>query len=656
MQHDLFKFFIDSVELTENPSGWDKFIITDRIDNDFKGLVKVSDTSIAFYADGYDILKGKYDSSGHCSESTFETRKYDYVAGFYKPIFIGTIQTKDIEFIEGDEGDYCKVQIKDNSFFARLYNNRDLDARVYVARSLNDVAITAAPYFQLRVFTPSTAGYIALQSTGVGQERNNTCFRVYDVLKFFIEYLSDGEIDFTSTDFADAGVYGGYVITNCHTLRMSTITGNSQELFQENWESFSFKDLLTELDKAFNIGFKMGFNGARPFIQIDAYESLFTDEVIHRFTDVQQVNIKTAKDKLIGKVEVGSELILDEPSLVSFPESLDLVGMKIESLAVAGCNEERVLNLVNGWIISSNMIEDMVVNGQTTAPTTYDGNICLIKATLNTTWYDADMSNWIGATPPEYYNEQLTNEKKLQRYLGALPASLVAYYSADTNRFRASLSSDNILGGFILTYNPQPFNDDFSGSNFDTGSNYDITPGAYNYITTVDKVFSFAAKIKVNVVQGGGTLTVWVQRWDAALLNRQGGVKMFEIVIPSIGYYEYDIIGTCYSAIGERLDCEVNYSIDGFAMLIATSYWECTNAGAGGNIATYDPNDTRLERIMFAAPLSFADYQTIDASPTKLIGVELKDVQRYGWMEERKYNPYEETCSFTLISKKNMRH
>lgn len=648
----MFKFYLKGIEITESPDGWAGFSILGKIDKEQKGLYKITETTLTFSGDGYDVIKDSYDTLGFTDKITFDVKIMLKDEQVYMPIFSGYIYLKDVVFIEGNEGESAKTPIKDSALFSLIFNNKELKARPYVPRSKNDETITAATYYQVKFFSVTSTAYITPAVTA----RSNTAFKVFEVLRFFIDFMTDGQVDFISGIFDTGGEYENYLITNGYIARFAGTAGVTQGLFEEKWPEISFSDVYKELDKEFNLGFKIGLTGSRPYFQVEKFEDLYSTSIGYRFTDVDTVEIKTAQEFCYDRLLIGSTEILDEPTIVDFPEPVDLLGFKEEEYPILGdSNISRPLEIVNEWIISSNVIQDLVDNGQTTAPTTYDNTIILIECDAPTLLvYPAHQTNWLDSSGYLYYNEDLNNERKLNRHLGSMPNSIVRYFEADANRFRASNTAQLILGGALLIYNPVPFNDDSTGSNFDTGSNYNPTATNYYFAPPNQDAISFAAHIIVTVYVAG-TVTINVMRWDASHTGLQGGMILYTAVLP-VGVHVIDCSSTGYVYVGEHIVCTVTFSVSGGAMLEIGSYWECTNAGSGGVFAAFDPDNYKAQRIKFDTPMSYDNYLSMQTNITKVAKVTTRtNKSHFGWIEEYRYNPHENTCSVILIAKKVMR-
>ena len=137
----MVKVVINGIEIVETPEGWEDLTTTLRMDKELKALFEIMDISLTFYFDGYKMLKAAFDANGYCFSYPAQILHQDET-GNYIPIYDGTLFFKDIDFTEGIEGFSAKCTFTDNSFFAKIYNNRNIKAKIYVGRSKSDVVIT----------------------------------------------------------------------------------------------------------------------------------------------------------------------------------------------------------------------------------------------------------------------------------------------------------------------------------------------------------------------------------------------------------------------------------------------------------------------------------------------------------------------------------
>jgi hypothetical protein len=657
----MVKVIINGTEIIETPDGWLNFTTTLRYDKELKALFEIVEAPLTFYHDGYRMIKAAYDANGYCFQYPVTILREDEL-NQYIPIFEGVLFFKDIEFTEGIEGYSAKCQFTDNSFFAKIYNNRNLKAKIYVPRSKSDLTIAAAPYCRAKFFDPATGTYYA-HLGGPSDARNDTAFRVYAVLEFLVAFMSDGEVDFISDYFAPGGLGEGAMITCGKIPRFTQSGGMTQELFEEIWPDLSFADVFKELDKVYNLGIRAGFDGARPYIRIENNSFLFPNTTLQNLADVAVIKRKTALEYLYAKVVIGSTIVTDEVFL-SFPADIRFVGTKEEEyIIVQDCNTDRELNLVNNWILDTNTIEDLVEN-YATVPTTNDAEIILIDCNYffgNS--QEAKQTNWLAVAPPYYYNEQYTNANKAQRYLGGVPANIAAYLSTTDDSFSAESSAPDPTFPFYYDNGNDPerlIECDVEIS--DPSGNYNNT--AFYYEIPATGVYTFVGLVKMELYNFGGanvidnTTTVFLRRTDSSnVLISETPVVVQLTSLPAVALYSQiiSISGTA-ATLGNATDRIYLYvKVDGdlvsYRIYIDCAFGCVASSNGGGVYQEYDPRDYPIIRNQFEYPMSFKDFRTLKSQPLGMLSFGVKDSKTYfAWIEEIKYKHFADTSNFMLIS------
>lgn len=657
----MVKIIINGTEIIESPDGWQDFTTTLRMDRELKALFEIVDVPLTFYHDGYRMIKAAYDANGYCFQYPVQILRQDEL-GQYIPIFDGLLFFKDIEFTEGVSGYSAKCTLTDNSFFAKIRNNRNLKAKIYVPRSKSDVAITAATYARIKFFKPSDGTYYP-HLAGAGYERNDTGFKVYEVLRFLVAFMSDGEVDFES-DFFSAGGEGEGAMITCGLIPRFTsgavAAGVTQELFEENFPDLSFSEVLTELDKVYNLGIRAGFNGARPYIKIESESYLRPNTALQNMPDVKTLKRRTATEYLYAKVIIGSTVVTDE-TFLSFPADIRFVGTKEEEyVIVQDCNIDRELNLVNNWILDSNTIEDLLVNA-TTVPISNDSNIILIDCDYFAgNDQDAKQSNWLSTTPPYYYNEQFTNANKAKRYLGGVPANIAAYLSATDDSFTSK--STNPDPSFPLYYNngtdPEKL---IECDNEITDPSGNYNNAAFYYDIPNTGVYTFYGLVKYELLNSSGgtrnnTVSLVLRRTDSSnVLISETPVVIQNSSLLSGTSQIFSISGTA-TTIGNATDriylyLKVGGDLISYRIYIDCQYGNTASSNGGGIYQEYNPEDYPIIRNQFEYPMSFKEFRTLKAQPLGLLSFGVRDSKTYfAWIEEIKYKHFKDNCNFTLIS------
>lgn len=671
----MFKFFLNQIETSEAPEGWEDYNTTLKNDSDLKGLFKLSDTSLTFWGDGYTTIKNAFDTDGHCGQMDFEVRQYNG-ASVYTSVFTGILFLKNVEFGEGINGSYAKCKIEDNSFFAKVFNNRNLKAKIYSTFSKNGEVITACPYNRLQYFNPSSGSYYVMFTPTGNYVRNNTCFTLFDLLTYMVAFVSDGEMDFYSDTFGTGGIYEEYVVTNEFTVRYSqTASGVTQSLFETNWPEINFADCFKELDKEFNLGFVAGFDGSRAYLRVEAIDYLFPTTVLHTFQSVANIRQKTYEPKLYGKLIAGSTDTINAGNL-SFPGGIRFVGFRREEYYISGkCNTDRELDLVNNWVIDSNLIEDLVINGASLPvdSTDTDTRIILVHAPFDsgTGVYKAAQSNWVSSSGDVFYNETLNTDNKTRRYLGGIPNNIALQLGTVDNTFSAEYTSqvdatNNGTTATVQDLDPVQVNLELA----DPNSNYD--PATFRYTCPNGGLYTFNVQCQFrafnafgNPSQGSCTANIFI--W---LKNNTTGYEQLIYTQPNSGTVACGSIinintsGTLNCSASDDVQLHVQfYGFFAPALLTGTNLrlisglrFACTASADGGGVyQTYNPDEYSVINYKFEAPLSYADFQTIAADPRGQIEFYVEGGKTYlGWIDEIKYNHFEKMANVSLLSNKRI--
>ena len=658
----MVKVLINGVEVDECPVGWQDFTTTLRIDPELRLFMEIADTPLTFLHEGYRLLKAAFDANGYCFSYPIQVLREDET-GQYLPIFDGTLFFKDIEWQEGALY-YAKCTLTDNSFFAKIQNNKNLKAKIFVGKSKSGLDIDYTHYGRIRFFNPTTGTYYS-HLTGTGYERNDVGFRVYDLLEFLVAYMSDGEVDFVSDYFGQGGIGEGAMIT-CGIVPRFTSgaigSGLTQEIFEENFPDLSFSDVIKELDKVYFLGLRAGQNGSRPFLRVEANEYLYPDTQLLNIADIETLKRKVASDLLPAKVKVGSEVITDE-TFLSAPAKIRFQMMNYEEYAIVqDCNTDREEDWVNTWIIDSNTIEDNLIN-PTTASQSNDNKIMLINCIYDfSVDRDAVKTNWLAAAPPYYYNELFINANKAKRHLKGVPASIAAYLGTADDTFTARNDvPDNTV--YIGSHNYLPV--EFEVEITDPSSNYN--PATYEYQAPSTGVYTFYSLINFildgNVANGGiidlSTLQIVVNRYDSGGFS--GGVLLTSTIILSQRFSGTGVIIDFVEASGNIVMNATDKAVIKFVfstpndtaiLLRPLSLYQCIGTANGGGVyQEYDPTDFPIIRNQFDYGISYKEFRDLKANPLGLISFNVKDSKTYfAWIEEVKYKHFQPQSSFTLIS------
>jgi hypothetical protein len=247
------------------------------------------------------------------------------------------------------------------SFYAKINNNKNIRTSPFTDRSKNGIAITISPTYLLDIYNVSNVLAVSDVET----------VRVYDAFRFLVDFMTDGTVQFQSTSFDVGGDWEGLCIVTGFRIR----TGTATDAFTQ----FSFQDLYNEIKSRIPIGMKITDPYNNPTLVIDTLDVLYPTTVTDQLDDVYEIVTSVDQNKLYANVALGTGQ-LDDDIAALFPEDIDFFGFKDEQFFITGnCNLDATLELVNNWILSSNVIQKTLGGDQG-----QDSSLFLIYSILST--------------------------------------------------------------------------------------------------------------------------------------------------------------------------------------------------------------------------------------------------------------------------------
>lgn len=651
-----YKFVLDGIEV-ENPLGWDELKTTIRRDDLFNAILVYPDGELSFSGTGYDYLYSKL-LEGFCNVIEVEVFEQSNNNNFIR-IMKGNILVSDVKFNE--KTGLCSVKLEDNSFYAKINNNKNIKTSPLTNKSKNGVSIATASTYLLDVY----------DLTNVIQRSDVPSIRVYDAFRFLIDFMTDGTVGFSSTAFGVGGAWEGLCLTTGFRLR----TGLSTDSITQ----FSFQDLFNEVKSRIPIGMKIVNPYDNPTIVIDTLDLLYPTTIVETFTDIDEIITSVDQSKLYAKVRMGTGLLNTDATL-SFPEEVNFFGFKEEEYFLLGeCNLDNTLELVNTWVLSSNVIY-VTVNGDQAQ----DAELFLIDSRLFTsTTGRTDNQDYL-QTGDFYYNTDLNNANTLIRYIGFVPNSIASYFDIDgAGTFHAYLPSN-----ITHTATVAPDNDDYnpialSAEDYDISGAYNT--GTYRFTAPSTGVYNFNTNVKLSTGSGGVGATfayfqAYLRVFDSggtptvgeSFDNDYYGVRMFTATtfLAPLGI-PYIAVGAsatvnftgstqivmrqgdyCYlrfSKLGTTGD--VDYTINSG---IDNTYLKCDDNTLGGGVfQTGDPSEYPVLVHEFNYPVDKTQFETIlnDSSGLVTFAMNGKPLRK-AWIKEIMFEHSKATARIKLITDK----
>ena len=367
--------------------------------------------------------------------------------------------------------------------------------------------------------------------------------------------MTDGQVGFKSDLFS--GDYYNWMLFNGKEIRQGTGGGGGFQL------EVSFKELFIELHKKTNLSFAIepspvGY--ANQFqLRLEETDFFEQNDAIVTLDNVAEILMSFNKDELYSDVNIGSKSF-DDDIVLSYPP-LNFKAFKEENYTIAGqCNIDKTLKLVSEYIIDTNIIEDILVNGvdkydkktfivitdgvkaikykeydapistgtdtsgtvnkliDSTANFIGDGvsvgdmainmltgltaNVDAIDSAISLS-LDTDIFNngddYQVRDSPFSYNNPLTNVEVISRFIGGLPNSVLKHIGSGGNaNFAANQSTTSVHTSFPITLDPIPYDDDSTPPFFDDGGNYDNVTN-FDYTVPSSGLYGFKASTLVRM-------------------------------------------------------------------------------------------------------------------------------------------------------------
>lgn len=429
------RYLLDGNIINESPDGWEKRKTSIKHDRVLKGRLISEDATLEWFADGYEYIKSVFDND-ITGEIKIQIQIDLLETGTWVTDYFGLLKMPDCQF--NISPNYVKTAILDDSFYSRIANNRAIKTTVKNTKSKNDVIIDLPDEKLINFFRPVDGVY------GISGRK---AYTIYQCFKYMIAFMSDDEVGFISETFNDdndtIGEYGKFVVILGIEIRLGA--SNTKDFLE-----LDFAELYNEVDKKFNIGFRIERIDGKPYMRIEKATWFYKNTTSTRFDYLRDIKRGVDNEYLYSTIGLGSDDTVDAVSL-SFAENGRWFGFLDEQFYLLGkTNIDRTLDLKSRWILSSNVIEDILMNNAKQ----YDENIFFVQVlnTFSSTIF-AYQSNWFAGAPPYYYNEQLSNQHVTERWLDGIPKSVVAQLGVANRRFKAIRPQKEVN---FLGYSPNP--------------------------------------------------------------------------------------------------------------------------------------------------------------------------------------------------------
>lgn len=602
----MLKFYLDNIEMQDSPTDWKD--LTVRIER-YKELRLISigyPNTITLVGDGYKYVKDKFDADGFCSKIDVRIESECVEGGGFEPIIEGIIFINDCIF----NNFRCEVEvyITDNSFFAKIDNNKNIDIYIESAKTKN-----------LQDLTPISPRSIIRFDPSDGSDESGTSYG-YDWLEavnMAIKFISDGEMTAVSDWYSNLPLSERYAIVRGYELRTGDHTAYKFYL--------SLTDLLSDMAKWYNLWFAVDGTS----IRIEPVEYFYNSSPSFNLEKIKDVKQYFQQDSFYSNIEFGSRMNFKDGG--SFPLSV-FDSFLDEKYHIKGvCNIDNTLNLKGTkFLIDSNTIEDCLF----VPDSKYNDELFLIQYT-DSVAYTFTKGVKLGVTG-RFYNLELLNNAIAERY--TLPGSGMKIIDVLTNTFYAQSTTnpcyDLYIGVDPLTVTDLLFTDDTIPPAYDNGGNYNSATNVYTAPTTGVYVFKnkYIVHLPFDFGLGGGAQLRVTQNYEIA-----SPAQIFNVVCETVdgisllhepingGTVTYEVFAEQEVFMNSGETMESSFTL-GFVnildsptatiCILAGSYFSCiATPDSGGEYIKRDGTDFKASLFSFDKKLTNAQFNSLRNTP-----------------------------------------
>lgn len=518
-------FYIDGI-LVDSPEGWDETRASRLFDHDSAVNALTFDQEYTWTGSVYELLYSRYRSGMICDLLNVEIK----LRG--RSIVQGIIFLTDCVFNESTAT--VRVKVRDDGFSARIQNNLSVPIQIFGDESKNGETIDLLTPQNVLMFNQQTGG--PLVSVTV-----RPCYTVHDAMKFCVQWMTDGNVDFRS-DYFFSGDGAADFVTSGANLK-------SEDGTEILGPIITFRDLFATYRILRNVGVAFERDGGRPVVRVE-HISYFQQDASNpiQCRDAISVEMEFVQELLYSHIDIGSETTDDSDCNGGCGAFVNTrwFGFNREAFAIGGtCNIDKPFAIFQQGkvVIDGNSINRILLDGVDN----FDESLICVHVDTATMQATAGDPLNIGQY---WYNVPYINAEVIGRYQDYINGNIETFsLVADLNlflcsgsspfgRFDPSVNYNQTLasspaytsfpngGGPVVWANDTAFIQALGSvvprisagfTSFDTGNRYDDTTGRYT--VEFDGALRFESMFSVEAASGSpaGTINVRLvmERYDS---------------------------------------------------------------------------------------------------------------------------------------------
>ena len=398
----MFKIYLDDTPLTDEPDGWASFTKQITRDVQSRTIIVSFPTDLVFYGDGWEFIYNKFGDDGYDVLIDFRAVNFDS-GGNQISELLGSIIMTDVTFDMVRKT--ATVQVKENSYMARIWNNKTNPVAIPALLTKNDEQIIGIDPEREIAMNPTASGTIMNGNVRFGWD-------VYEAFKMVVANISDNDVGFTSDVLENLG--GSSLLpqkmalfSGLH-LRKGTTSSDGDTIVK-----ISYEDLFRDVSRLLNLYMYPDTDSTSPKIVMCTESEWFEQQNSLDFDQPDEMEQSFFQELFYNSVRMGSTTTFSDTDVaINYPR-INFASFKNEQYYFSGVNNiDNEFDLTNSSIIvDSNIINDVLVNGSNA----YDDRVFMVEYNQysGTNLGVAKGYQIAGVT---VFNRELMHDKMLGRY------------------------------------------------------------------------------------------------------------------------------------------------------------------------------------------------------------------------------------------------
>jgi hypothetical protein len=664
------EFYIDGV-LVDSPEGWDETRASRIFDHDSAVNALTFDQEYTWTGSVYQLLYGRYRSGLVCDLLGVEVK----LRG--RSIVQGVVFLTDCVFNESTAS--VRVKVRDDGFSARIQNNLSVPIQIFGDESKNGETIDLLTPQNVLMFNQQTGGPL-VGITG------RPLYTVHDAMKFCVQWMTDGNVDFRSDYFLSGDGSADFVTSGANL--------KSEEGTEVLGPIITFRDLFATYRILRNVGVAFERDGGRPVVRVE-HISYFQEAAANpiQCANAISVEMEFVQELLYSHIDIGSETTEETECNGGCGAFVNTrwFGFKREAFGIGGtCNIDKPFGLFQQGrvVIDGNTINSVLLEGGDK----FDESLICVH--VDTTTMQATTGDPLNIGQ-YWYNVPYINAEVIGRYQDYISGNIDTFtLVSDLNlflcsgsdpigRFQPSVDYTQTLstlptyttfpapGGPIVWANDTAFIQN-AGSTvpriqagfqcFDIGNRYNDSTG--RYVAEFDGALRFNVQFALEASSGSpsGTLNIRVamDRYDAGgnLIGTTTFPAVNDTVINLTTLQSSPIVDTGFVAAnaGDGFEFRIEAGASaGFPfttdLLILEGWIELTETRNVVKVQQTNNGTRRLGvRRTFDYPLTDPDTDALLTDTRRQVRVTGRATDATGFVEKLEVNLHTNTANVSIIS------